>query len=1090
MVDGPITAPLSEDLEGQRASIEALIDRAVSAINTGDRAAATELADQILAVDRGNTDAEDLLAASTNVGEIRRLTMVVADLVDSTALSTQVGPDAYHSVVGGFREQVQRIIADYGGHIGSTAGDGVFAVFGHPVAHVDDARRAVLAALELCDDVTRISEQARRRHGVGIAVRIGIHRGLVYLDVEHDDVYGLAANLAARVSSLAPPGSVVVSTAVESLIRNSFDLVEQPAATVKGVVDPVAHFRVLGERSTPLTPTRAPLIGRQQERQLIETRWQRLQKGGPSTPGILILGEPGIGKSRLAAEAVDLAHSSAGLALELTGSPDHTDVGLHPVRKLLERRCGIGRESPPAEQLRKLEVEFIACGLDPATMIPAVAPVLGLGPEHGYEPMPAEGCNLVALIVASVRTYILACVRTDAGMLIADDLQWFDEATLGLLESILADGQHRLLVIATCRDTWAPPRWPFETIHLERLSDKETDELIDALGLPADQTRRAQVRGRSDGIPFHIEQLVASMRERVPETAQVPDALYDPLLSQLYAERLGVPIAEAAAVIGREFDGSLLRAVVELSENELDAAMARLITSAVVEPVSTDSWRFRHELLREVAFELVPAEARRALHGRVADALIAQSSGEPDWPAVAVQYENAGRNADAASAYQHASVAARRRGALAEARAHLSRAVTQIDRFPPGKDRDRAEITARLERGYLTATVEGAQSLVAVADFERCLHLASVGAYDDELVAALGAVGAYYFWRADLRRAQQLLDIAAARAERQWLQPVVDGSRGILAWLRGSFDTATQCFEKATTALDENYERQLAKLWFVAHDPVAMAHEHLAWMHLIHGDAARADRQLERAVERTTQLSYPQRPYNHLYAIDMEIWLRAESGQFDRARRLVDKLLDQAHEYELDEVYWQLLTATERAMVNGLAEVHSGAPNLEVLGAQTEALAGAISIWQALGAATYRPFFWCMLARFLIAAGQVDAARSRIDQALTFAEDTGVRFYSAELLRIRSQTQNDAAAKFADLAAARALARSQQAWLFELRSDLDDFDLRGAAACQQLVDVVGKMPRDCPLPEFQRAHAILDSRRANPRRHRAPGRTP
>ncbi|MUM26423.1 cyclase, partial [Mycobacterium sp. CBMA295] len=214
----------------QRASIEALIDRAVAALNTGDRATAAELADQILATDRGNTDAEDLLAASTNIGEIRRLTMLVADLVDSTALSTRIGPDAYHSVVGGFREQAQRIIAEHGGHIGGTAGDGIFAVFGHPVAHMDDARRAVRVALDICGHVARISEQARRRYGVEISVRIGIHRGLVYLDVAHDDVYGLAANLAARVSGLAPPGAVVVSTAVESLVRNDFDLVEQPAS--------------------------------------------------------------------------------------------------------------------------------------------------------------------------------------------------------------------------------------------------------------------------------------------------------------------------------------------------------------------------------------------------------------------------------------------------------------------------------------------------------------------------------------------------------------------------------------------------------------------------------------------------------------------------------------------------------------------------------------------------------------------------------------------------------------------------------------------------------------------------------------------
>ena len=188
------------------ASIDELLDRAVAAINRGDRAVATALAGQVLAIDQDNVEAEDLLAAPSDPGEIRRLTIFFADLVDSTALSTRVEPETYRLLVGRYREQVLRAVNRYEGHIGSTKGDGVLAVFGHPIAHEDDVRRAVHAGLDITREVARLSGQARRRFGIEINVRVGVHRGLVYLDTVQDDVYGLAANLAARVSGLAPPG--------------------------------------------------------------------------------------------------------------------------------------------------------------------------------------------------------------------------------------------------------------------------------------------------------------------------------------------------------------------------------------------------------------------------------------------------------------------------------------------------------------------------------------------------------------------------------------------------------------------------------------------------------------------------------------------------------------------------------------------------------------------------------------------------------------------------------------------------------------------------------------------------------------------
>ncbi|WP_239645737.1 adenylate/guanylate cyclase domain-containing protein [Mycobacterium sp. UM_CSW] len=1059
------------------ASIDELVDRAVSAINRGDTKTATTLAAQVLAIDHGNADAEDLLSIAPGAdGEIRRLTILFADVVDSTVLSTRVEPEVYRLVVGGYRDIVSRAVDRYGGHIGSTKGDGLLAVFGHPAAHENDVRRAVHAALEIAREVARLSEQIQRRFGFEIAARVGVHRGLVYLDTAQDDVYGLAANLAARLSGLAAPNSVVVSDPVAALVRSHFELEERPAAPVKGVAGLIAHHRVDSERVERPTDVHGPLVGRKRELARLHECWAQAQTGTLTTSGLFFSGEPGLGKSRLVGEATFLVKRSGGVVLELAGSPFHTHVGFHPVRSLLERRCGITRLTDAATRLRLLRDEISARGLDPPTTVPGLAPVLAIGPEHGYEPVQAEGRRLEQLITSTVGSYLRACLNDAPALLVAEDLQWFDPSTLEVVGAMLRGGDGRLLAVLTSRDEKSLPNdWQTEQFDLGPLTDEETDELIVALDPTLNDDQRASVQRRCDGVPFYIEQVVAGLRMTPSDDTQVPDALYEPLFARLRAGKNVVPVVEAAAVIGRVVDRSLLTTVSELDEETVDEVVDQLTDAGVFERTGHAHWRFRHELLREVADELAPPSVRRKLHAKVADALVHNMAGDPDWPLVASHYEQGGRHADAASAYQAATAAARRRGALAEARTYLTHVLTQVEQCPPGPDRDRREIAPRLERGYLTATAEGAQSRVAASDFERCLQLAGTDARDDDLLATLTAVGAYYLWRSDLCRVDSVLQAAVAATEhgRQGFRPALCGSTGIVAWLRGEFATASEHFDQAAAGLADDYEQRLQDMWFVPHDPVALAHEHLAWYRLIQGDLAGADVQLKRAVDRASRLGYPQRPYNHLYAIDMDVWVRAEIGQYDRARALVREMADTSERYGLDYLYWQLLTATENAMVDARADIAARRPDPAVLPSHVEALTQVIEVWQALGASTYRPFYWCVLGQLLTVAGQPDEARTRIGGALRFTADTGVRFYDAELLRARAQTHTDADARADDLAAARELARHQGAPLFEIRASLDDFDLRGEPARQHLIDAVAKIPKDSPLPELARAHAAL-----------------
>ena len=1056
------------------ASIDELLERAVRAINEGDRATATTLAAQVLSVDRGNPEAEDLLTAPARYGEICRLTIMFADLVESTALSTRLEPETYRTLVGRYRDEVGRVVDRYEGHISSIKGDGLLAVFGHPKAHENDLRRAVAAGLDITRAVAELSEQAKRKFGVAINVRVGIHRGLVYLDTDQDDVYGFAANLTARLCGVAEPGTVAVSDAVAPLVGDLFELDTRPPVSVKGVDGLLSHHRVLAERPTasPLRPP--PLIGRDREHGWLQQSWQRARDGALTSPGVVFRGEPGIGKTRLAIEAAELVEDSGGAVLELRGSSLHTDTGLHPVRRLVERRCGITRLTDGRERLRLLQAELRACGLDPVSTVPLLAPVIGVGPEHGYHPAAVEGRSLYELIGATVQQYVLACIGDQAGLVVAEDVHWFDPSTLELLNSLLATADGRVLVVLTGReDGWLRTDWPITLFELAPLTDEQSDVLINALDPSVTDAQRAAIRNRCDGVPFYIEHVVGELDAAGPESG-VPEALYEPLFARLHRPHADVvPVVEAAAVIGRTGDLPLLRSVVGGDAKDVDEVVTELVRARVLERRGTESWRFRHELLREVAAELAPPSLRRDLHARAARALVdAASAVEPDWRVVAGHFQQAQQYDDAVEAYQRASVNARRRGALQEALAYLTTALSQLTSCAAGSARDRSEIAMRLERGFLAGAVQGSMSGEGPADFQRCLALASAGNYQDELFSTLTALTSYYVPRAELRRARDLLDSLSARItrDRPWSYPAIASVLGSVIWLEGDFTAARRHLLRALAGRSAADPHVLDTAWWVNVDPISLAHTYLALTHTVCGDLDRANAELTESFRRCDALGFPQNAYNRANTYFMEIWVRLESGQISEAATLVGRLRQLSEQAGLD--VWQWVGRTEHSAAKALAALGDGADDA-TLTALAVKLARHVDGSRLMHLNMFLTFHDSIIGRLLIAAGQPERARERLETAMRHAEETGMRFHDAELMRVRAHTFTDLQERRNALAAALDFARHQGATLFELRCLLDFFDLAGGGDGSELADAARRFRGDARWPEFALAQRIL-----------------
>jgi class 3 adenylate cyclase len=1056
---------------GHPASVDELLDRAVQAINRGDRATADALAEQVLAVDSDNAEAEELLAAPDDSGEIRRLTILFADLVDSTALSTRVEPEVYHLVVGSYKKLVRNAVERYEGHIGSTKGDGLLAVFGHPLAHENDGQRAVLSGLDITREVLVLSDTVRQRFGFDIDVRVGVHRGVVYLDIEQDDVYGLGANLAARMCSLAAPGSVAVSATIAHIVRDNFELDSLPAKPVKGVEGDIDHYRVVAERDSG-DISRGPLVGREEEIHYLEEVWAQAERGSLTRPGVVFRGESGIGKTRLAGAAIEMAERSHAIILGLFGSPFHADVGLRPVRRMIERHCGIDRDTEPAERLRRLENEVAARGMNPADAVPLLAPVLGISQRVGYQPAKAEGAKLFDQIGGAVRDYLAACFDDRPGLLLADDMHWFDEDTIDLVASLIDTNPGRLLIVITARELDPVPDGA-RVFDLKALTDKESDQLIAALGPGLHSEARSAVRSRCDGIPLYIEEVVTKLKEQPSDAAEgtrVPDSIYEALFARLRSSENAVRVVEAAAICGGRFDRNLLVSASEIDEESVDQVIGELVKGRVFIPLDEKSFRFRHELLRELAAELPPPTLQLRLHSRIADALASPNAPtNPDWPLIATHYHQAERYDDAVSAYQKASADARRRGALGEARAHLDRAIEHVERIPAGRPRDKREIAVRLERGFLASAAQGHTSPEALAEFERCLQLIN-GEPGPALYATFNALWFHYSSRGDLRRGRQLVESMRNRpvATLDATAAVSDAALGVLAAFRGELSLARETLEHSAAAMEADGAPEV-QTWYSPNDPIAGMYSFLALARFLQGDLAEAEAALSAMETRCETLEFPRGPSSLCYGRALDSWIHIEAGQLDRATELVKDLKRRSKQDGFDE--WVMIADSNRAVIESKRALFAG--EREALDIHVQALTAVTQGWRALELRTWLAFYDAALVRALIGVRDLAAARAHVKLSLQMADETDIHFYDAELLRLRAQTSDDPAEQKADLLTAITLARRQGAGLFELRAATDYFEKFGEPGREALAEVTNRLPEATAWPELAYARALL-----------------
>jgi class 3 adenylate cyclase/tetratricopeptide (TPR) repeat protein len=1099
------------DTRSPGAHVDQLLERAVGALNRGDVAVAHDLAEEVLAEDASNRDAAALLdVEEPSEGELRRLSLLFCDLVGSTELSARHEPELYRSLVKRYMSVCREVIdRRYSGHISHIAGDGVLALFGLPTPHENDAERAVRAALDILRELRVLSAEVEATLAERLEARAAVHKGLVFVDLEEDEVYGLAANVAARLHGLAAPGTVVVSEEVRDIVGPLFETTPEPAQRVKGVDEPLRPYRVVTERPQGLARGHrwaAPLVNRTDELRLLRARWREVRddRHGNRSRGIHLVGESGIGKSRLAAAIADEARSEGAGFLQLLGSPFRADTNFHPLRVVIEGRCGLERDATPVERLARLRREVSEVGLAPSELVPLLAPLLDIPSEAGYRAVEADSRKLREAIAVGATRYVLACLGSGHALLLVDDLHWCDESTLDLTGRVLRSDRAGLLLVTSSRD--APPQelGHVETVSLSPFDDSAAGELVASLDPGLDNAACRALVERADGVPLFLEELALSggvppdgspdLQSSQPDTpattlptkrrwsragdagpsGSVPDVLYEPLVARLHATGPGVQVAAAVAAIGRDVDRKMLSQVVEMSDAELDTAISALTRDLILERGLEDEGRlrFRHELLRVVAYDLQPQSRRRELHRRVAEALVAESgeAGAVDWQLVASHYDTAGQPSEAITAYTHAADGVRRLGALSEARSFLGRAIELVSDLP---DSPSLEVDLRLRRGFLAASAEGNSSADATQDYERCLELGIGDIAGDDMFNTLIPMFGYYMVRGDLERAQQVAEVlrSGLAGEREHYRPDNEAAFGMVCWYAGDFRAAHAWLESSVAGLASRQSApDYAATYFMPNDGPASAHAHLALARFMRGDMRGADAQTEAARRRCRAIDFPQGPFTAAQAESYAAWTLIERADKLGARAAVATLADIADRHGFD--LWALVGATEQVTLDALSAVDEEPGDNAVLVSYAKNVEGLCDMWKMIDFALFLPFYTAAAGSVRAAAGDTEGAAARYDEALDLARATGIHFYDAEVMRLQSHLMPDKAAR-EQLQAALDLARSQGAVPFELRIARDLLARGEADASALLASAAARFAADAHYAELDEARSQL-----------------
>jgi class 3 adenylate cyclase len=721
--------------------------------------------------------------------ERRQLTVMFCDLVDSTVLATRLDPEDWREILAAYAARASEVVHRFGGFLARFLGDGVLAYFGYPQAQEDDAERALRAALALVDTISRLKVPSALLH-----VRIGIATGLVVVGdlvkavggQEHE-VVGETPNLAARLQAVGGPNTVVVAANTRQLVGDLFEFRDLGALHLKGFAEPVLAWQVLGTSTVDSrfealrTSSLTPLVGREDELELLMLRWRRAKAGDGQI--MLLAGEPGIGKSRIVAAFGDALQEDPHIKMRFFCSPHHQDSALYPLIARMERAARFEREDPPEIKLHKLEALLAQSGEIQPEEVALFADLLGLPTDGQYPQPPLDPHSKRELTLAASVGQLERYAKKRPVFLIFDDIHWVDSTTLELLDAIVVRVPHMcVLLCATFRPEFRAP-WAGQahvtTLSLGRLDERESARLVARVAgkrsLPSKIVDR--IVERADGIPLFVEELTKALVEGallheqgdryvvdgpLPSLA-IPSSLYASLMARLDRLSPVKEVAQIGAAIGREFSYELIAALARRTDEELRGVLHRLVMAELVFRRGSpprESYIFKHALVQDAAYSSLLRGQRQELHARIARVLESQFpetiSSQPE--ILAHHFIQAGLVDSAIDYLRMAGERALRRSANVEGVRHLTHGLELLASLPPGSDRNRRELGLRLVLGPALRALKGNGAQEVLDVFSRAQELLDASATVKERMIVLQGMWSVHNMRGELVVARALAE--------------------------------------------------------------------------------------------------------------------------------------------------------------------------------------------------------------------------------------------------------------------------------------------------------------------------------------------
>jgi class 3 adenylate cyclase/predicted ATPase len=973
------------------------------------RSAATEPADNPNRVGGGLPEAER-----------RQLTVMFCDLVGSTALSARLDPEDLREVIGAYHRRCAEVIAKSGGFVAKYMGDGVLAYFGYPLAHEDDAERAVRAGLALVEAVPKLGARAE----AALQVRIGIATGLVVVGdllgegaAQEQAVVGETPNLAARLQAAAAPDTIVIGPRTRRLVADLFEYHDLGAIEVKGFAAPVQAYQVVcpsavESRFEALRPTRTPLVGRVEEFELLLRRWQQVKSGQGRV--VLLTGEPGIGKSRITVALQEHLQGDPHTRLRYFCSPHHQDSALHPLISQLERAASFARDDTAEQKLAKLEALLAQSNAQPEEIgyIAELLSITNIGryPLPDLSPQKRKEKTLTALLAQMERLAARLPV-----LAVYEDAHWIDPTTLDLLILTIEQVQRLpVLLLITARPEFKQP-WPayahVTNVTIGRIAREKGASLIEQVtgskSLPKEVTH--QIIDRTDGVPLFIEELTKAVIESgvltdagdrytvagpLPRLA-IPTSLNASLLARL--DRLA-PVREVAqigAALGRQFSHEMMSAVAAMPQRQLDDSLEQLVRAELIFRRGTPpdaEYTFKHALVQDAAYATLLRSRRQQLHVRITATLEGQFPEIVETQPVVLAYHctQAGLAERAITYLLKAGRQAMTRSAMTEAVVQLTQASRLVTDLPPGADRDQLEIDVQVALGGAFAATKGFSAPEVERSYQRARELCRDRPDHFDLPAVLfglhlyhqhrsGTHVAYGFAEELLRLAEQRQDKAAC-ALGHW-------RLALNAMWSGNQQSALTHFEQAIAFYDraEPHPSVVVSLSDVRVTSLNFIPLVLLWR----GD-------LDQAVTRSCTAFTAAHELGHAFTLchvsHLNCWLHYVLGDPTLVKERAAKALKLSAESGFSE--WQRLAE----FWDGWALANSG----EVTAGLAQ-MRDAVSALQAMGLYLQAPHRLGLLAELYTHSGSPAEALAVLTQALAIVDRTQERWFEAELHRLRAE---------------------------------------------------------------------------------------